>query len=199
LDRRTGPAVRLFDLSIDPAILLEATAITAAAGLISGLGPALLETRRLHGNPMRTLSSPERVRQRWRHAFVVADIAVTVALLVVTATLVDGYRRHFTNDVGYRTRPLLLIRVDNNDGVPIERIRGVLRALPGVAAADASTSLPYFASGRCSGSRPDAMIRGPFELSGSRSDPTSSPRSTCRCAPGAPSPRRIRRPRARRS
>ena len=54
-------------------------------GLVAGVGPALLETRRLHGNPMRTMASSDRVRQRWRHALVVIEIAVTVALLVVTA------------------------------------------------------------------------------------------------------------------
>src|SRR5438093_8121254 len=99
-----GESVRFFDLSIDPAILIDSVIITLVTGVVSGIGPTLLETRRLHGNPMRTMSSSDRVRQRWRHALVVMEIAVTVALLVVTATLLDGYRRSFTADVGYRMR-----------------------------------------------------------------------------------------------
>jgi putative ABC transport system permease protein len=145
--RNAGASVRFFDLSIDPSILIASAVITLLTGLVSGVGPALLETRRLHGNPMRTMASSDRVRQRWRHALVVMEIAVTVALLVVTATMIDGYRRNFTNDVGYRTRPLLMIRVENSGGVPIARILDVLKQMPGVAAAEASTTVPYLAFG----------------------------------------------------
>ena len=145
--RNAGASVRFFDLSIDPAILIASAVITLLTGLVSGIGPALLETRRLHGNPMRTMASSDRVRQRWRHALVVIEIAVTVALLVVTATMIDGYRRNFTNDLGYRTHPLLMTRVENSGGVPIARILEVLKQMPGVTAAEASTTVPYLGSG----------------------------------------------------
>ena len=142
-----GESVRFFDLSIDPAILIDSVVITLVTGVVSGIGPALLETRRLHGNPMRTMSSSDRVRQRWRHALVVMEIAVTVALLVVTATLLDGYRRSFTADIGYRTHPLLAMRVESGAGVPTARILDALKRLPGVASAAASTTVPYLVSG----------------------------------------------------
>ena len=145
--RNAGASVRFFDLSIDPAILIASAVITLLTGLVSGVGPALLETRRLHGNPMRTMASSDRVRQRWRHALVVIEIAVTVALLVVTATMIDGYRRNFTNDLGYRTQPLLMARIENSGGVPIARILDALKQMPGVAAAEASTTVPYLGSG----------------------------------------------------
>jgi predicted permease len=140
---RAGPFVSFFDLSIDPRIFVAAALITLATGVVSGVGPALLETRRLHGNPMHTIGSSDRVRQRWRHTLVVMEIAVTVALLVVTATMLDSYRRSLTMDVGYRTKPLLTMRVENSAGVPAPRIVDVLTHLPGVAAAAASTSVPY--------------------------------------------------------
>ena len=69
------------------------------------------------------------------------EIAVTVALLVVTATLLDGYRRSFTADVGYRTHPLLAMRVESGAGVPTARILDALKRLPGVASAAASTTV----------------------------------------------------------
>jgi putative ABC transport system permease protein len=145
--RNAGDGLRFFDLSTDPAVMIASAVITLATGLVSGVGPALLETRRLHGNPMRTMASSDRVRQRWRHALVVVEIAVTVALLVVTATMIDGYRRNFTSDLGYRTHPLLMTRVVNSGGVPIAQILDVLKEMPGVAAAEASTTVPYLASG----------------------------------------------------
>jgi putative ABC transport system permease protein len=145
--RNAGDALRFFDLSTDPKVMIASAVITLATGLLSGVGPALLETRRLHGNPMRTMSSSDPVRQRWRHALVVIEIAVTVALLVVTATMIDGYRRNFTDDLGYRTHPLLVTRVENNGGVPIARVVDALKQIPGVAAAEASTLVPYLASG----------------------------------------------------
>ena len=144
---RAGAFVAFFDLSVNPRILVASGLITLAAGVVAGVGPALLETRRLHGNPMRTIGSSDRVRQRWRHTLVVTEISVTVALLVVTTTMIDSYRRSFTIDVGYRTKPLLTMLVENANGVPTARIVDALKQLPGIAAASASTSVPYSASG----------------------------------------------------
>ncbi len=145
--RNGGPYLRLYDLSIDPRILFQSVLITIFTGIIAGIGPALLETRRLHGNPMRTLSSSDRVRQRWRHALVVMEIAVTVSLLVLTGSMVTIYRDQLTQDVGYRTHPLIAMRVENSGGVPTSRILGIVKQMPGVAAVAASTSVPFMSSG----------------------------------------------------
>jgi putative ABC transport system permease protein len=145
--RNGGPFLRLYDLSIDPRILFQSVLITILTGVVSGIGPALLETRRLHGNPIRTLSSSDRVRQRWRHTLVVMEIAVTVALLVVTGSMVTIYRDQLKQDVGYRTHPLIAMRVENSAGVPTSRILEVVKQMTGVAAAAASTSVPFMASG----------------------------------------------------
>src|SRR5262245_47302506 len=144
---RAGPMVAAFDLSIDPRVLAASALITLFTGVVAGVGPALLETRRLHGNPMHAIASPDRVRQRWRHTLVVMEIAVTVALLVVTATMINSYRRMFSIDLGYRTKPLLTMRVENSEGVPIARTVAAVTHLRGVASAAASTSVPYSASG----------------------------------------------------
>jgi len=145
--RNGGPFLRLYDLSIDPRILFQSVLITIFTGVVSGIGPALLETRRLHGNPMRTLSCSDRVRQRWRHALVVMEIAVTVALLVLTGSMVTIYRDQLKQDVGFRTHPLIAMRVENSGGVPTSRVLQVVKQMTGVAAAAASTSIPFLASG----------------------------------------------------
>jgi predicted permease len=144
---RAGDNVQFFDLTIDPAILLEAVIITLLTGVIAGVGPALIETRRLQQNPMRTISSSDRVRQRWRHALVVMEITVTIALLVVTGGMIGIYQRSLSSDVGYRTEGLLMMRVENSGGVPIARTLEALKQIPGVADAAASNSVPYLAVG----------------------------------------------------
>ena len=142
-----GADLSFFDVGIDFGILAKTAAIALLAGLAAGLAPALSETRRLHGNPLRTMATSDRVRQRWRHALVVLEITVTVALLVETAAMIDGYLRARTADMGYSTRPLMTVRVESPSGVPTERVLDVLRGLPGVAAAAASTTVPNAASG----------------------------------------------------
>ena len=137
-----------FDLSIDAHILVQTAIIALLTGIAAGVGPALYETRRLHTNPLRAIaSSSDRVRQRWRNALVVFEIAVTIALLVVTATMIDGYWRTRHAEVGFDTGPLLTVRVDNRNGVQSRRIVQALTGIPGVAAASASTLVPFAANG----------------------------------------------------
>jgi putative ABC transport system permease protein len=145
---RAGNDVGMFDLSLDAAILVKAIAITLLTGVLAGVGPALYETRRLHVNPLRTIASSDRVRQRWRHALVVMEITVTVALLVVTGAMVEGYFRTKTADMGFAPSPLLAASVENDAGVTPAPVLDVLRGVPGVAAAAATTGVPYTGGGR---------------------------------------------------
>jgi predicted permease len=169
---RSSDAVFL-DLSLDPGVLARVMLITLTAGLATGLAPALYETRRLHANPLRALGGSDRVRQRMRHGLVVFEIAVTLALLVVAASMIDGYRRAHRADVGFDIQPLLTARVENPNGVHGDDVLRVASQLPGVAAAAASTSVPFGARGETirvstaadgSVSVPveRAEIRGPF-------------------------------------
>ena len=97
--QRAGPLVAFFDLTIPWSVLMQGILLTLMTGVIAGMAPALNETRRLHLNPLNTLRTSERVRQRWRHALVVFEITVTIALLVVATMGVDTYRRM------HRSRP----------------------------------------------------------------------------------------------
>jgi putative ABC transport system permease protein len=135
---RSAGEITFFDLTIDTVIFLQTAIITLLTGVAAGVAPALYETRRLHTNPLRTMATSDRVRQRWRHALVVFEIAVTIALLVVTSTMIDGYWRSLHGAVGYPTHPLMNAWVDNQNGVPTTRILETLDDIPGVAAAAAS-------------------------------------------------------------
>jgi predicted permease len=142
-----GTGVRFFDLSVDASVFVQTAVITLLTGIASGVAPALYETRRLHVNPLRAIASSDRVRQRWRHSLVVLEVAVTVALLVVTTAMIDGYRRIKSSQMGFATHPLLSVLVENPTGVPTTQVLEALTHLPGVAAAAASTSVPTTATG----------------------------------------------------
>jgi len=144
--QRNVPGAGDFDLTIDRVILLQSALVTFLTGILSGIIPALYETRRLQANPLRLLASSDRARQRWRHALVVLEISVTVALMVVAAGQVDASRRMLTADVGFATTPLLTARVENPAGVSIPIVLDAVGRVPGVAAAAASSAVPMATS-----------------------------------------------------
>ena len=132
-----------FNLAIDARVFLQAAGIALVTGILTGIAPALYETRRLHGNPMRAIAASDRVRQRWRHALVVLEITITVALLVETAAMIDGYLRARSALLGYATAPLMSARLDNTAGVPAADTLDLVTHIPGVASAALSTTVPY--------------------------------------------------------
>ena len=132
-----------FDLSLDGRLFLQAAGVAFITGVLAGIAPALYETRRLHGNPMRTIATSDRVRQRWRHSLVVLEITITVALLVETAAMIDGYLRARSAQMGYVTAPLMSARLDNADGVPSSEMLDLVTHIPGVRSAALATTVPY--------------------------------------------------------
>jgi len=147
--RRSVPGnfLAFFDLSIDPHVLVESMLITLAAGIVAGLAPALYETRRLHANPLNALASPDATRQRLRHALVVLEITVTIALLVETGAMIGGYQRSLSADMGFDRRPLFVARVENGAGLQAAETLDLVSHVPGVASAAAATGLPYMGGG----------------------------------------------------
>lgn len=171
---RGGDGQDFHEVSIDPVIFVKVALVTILAGLLTGIMPALFETARLHVNPLRAIRGSDRVRQRLRHGLVVFEISVTVALLVVAASMIDGYRRARRADLGFDTASLLTARVERVEGVRSDDVLRVVSQLPGVATAAASTAVPFGMSGarvKVSGSADastpaieveQAAIRGPF-------------------------------------
>ena len=147
LVRRAGVNLARFDLSIDPWLFVQCAAITVASGIVAGAAPALYETRRLEANPLNSLASSDRVRQRWRHALVVVEITVTIALLVELGGMINGYQRTMDADMGFDRRPLLGAQIENARGIHVAETLDVVRRVPGVASAAAATSVPFMGSG----------------------------------------------------
>ena len=142
-----GGESAFFNFSLDRGIFAWTAGVTLLTGIAAGIAPAVYETRRLHVNPLRAMAGSDRVRQRWRNTLVVLEITMTVALLVVTTAMIDGYQRHTRGQMGFDTQPLLNARVENPRGVPTARVLEVAQRIPGVASAAASSNRPYLRSG----------------------------------------------------
>jgi predicted permease len=143
---RAGPDARMFDLTMHPSVIAQIVLVATAAALGIGLAPALYETRRLQHNPLVTLRTSDRVRQRWRHALVGFEIAITIALLVVTGSMVGSFFRATAAERGYVRDHLLTVRIENATGVVPQRALDVIRSVAGVQAAAVSTAVPYAGS-----------------------------------------------------
>jgi predicted permease len=135
------------DLSIHPGVLINTIAITLFAGVLAGIGPALLETRRMQIDPLRGIKTSDRLRQRWSHALVVLEITFTLALLVVTSSMVSGYQRAVSADVGFNLE-LLMTAMVRAKSVPTEQLVELIAKVPGVEVVAAATSVPMLGSGR---------------------------------------------------
>jgi len=73
-------------------------------------------------------------------------VAVTIALLVVTSAMMDGYRRVMSADAGFALRPLIGAGLRHRDGVNVDNVLARLERIPGVASVAASTAVPYVSS-----------------------------------------------------
>ena len=130
------------DVSIHVGVLIKSIAITLLAGVIAGLAPALVETRRLQFDPLRAIAASDRARQRWSHTLVVLEITLTLALLVVTSSMIGGVTRAMASETGFDMRPLMAAIVERSDGVPVGQLADRLRQVPGVGAVAAATAVP---------------------------------------------------------
>ena len=114
---RLAPASlpRLAEVAVDERVLLFAVAVCAAAVLLFGLAPALALST---GNMLaavkdagRGMSSGRR-GSRLQSAFVVAEIAIAVLLVVGSGLLVKSFARMRGADAGFDTARLVSLRIE---------------------------------------------------------------------------------------
>jgi putative ABC transport system permease protein len=163
---RNLPTMDKYDLTIDWSMIVQSALVTIAAGLLTGVAPAFYETRRLHVNPLNAIRGSDRVRQRWRHALVVFEIAATVALLVSTGAMLASYRKNLNDSPGFDTKPIFSAGVEDPNGVKSDALLARVRAIPGIAAAEITTTIPYLAGGVVRRAAPDAASTAPIPARG---------------------------------
>jgi predicted permease len=141
---RIGANLAKFDLSISPAVLLQSATIAISAGILAGLAPALYETARLQLNPLRGLQSSDRLRQRWSHGLVVAEISITVALLVLATSMVIGYQRLRDAQFGFDTRHTAVVAMRNEKTVAVRPLLDRVATVPGIRSAAVASGTPMY-------------------------------------------------------
>ncbi|MBK6781477.1 MAG: ABC transporter permease [Gemmatimonadetes bacterium] len=145
----------LDDVRLAPVALGWSLGLTLLTGLVFGLAPALLATDRRLADPLRlSAGSTRRGSTRLRTALVIAEVALSVALLVGAGLLVRTLRELQRVDVGYPAAgitavTLALPQAAGAPGAPappldplLEGLLQRVRALPGVTGAAYASGLP---------------------------------------------------------
>lgn len=140
-------------LRVDGPVLLATFAFSVLTGLASGLSPALRYRKADLDAALRGMHrlDPKRSRTRFLSGLVVAQVALSMALLVAGGLLTKDFLHLLTVDTGVKTDRVLAFRLElphrryASDEQRAELARQVverLRAAPGVDSAAAVSTLP---------------------------------------------------------
>jgi len=130
---------------VDGRVLLVSLLAAVASALVFGLAPAWRSLKTDLVPALKNTESGQGGRQRLigRSALVVTQIALAMVLLIVTAGILDGFRKVLVTDPGFRTDHLLLAGLDTSTvgysstrtKAFYRRLEDRVRTLPGVASA----------------------------------------------------------------
>jgi putative ABC transport system permease protein len=159
-----GPTASLFpgqlasigiSVAINGRVLLYTVGAAVTAGLLFGVGPALQGLRGggrewLTGEGTAGRLTTSAAGRRVQNAFVVAEIALSLMLLVGAGVLLRSFSRLQSVDPGFNTKNLLTMRLSlpreqyKKDGVGVffEEVSRRLATVPGVVSAGATTQFP---------------------------------------------------------
>ena len=152
LEQLVPPAMTLFTSpSLNGATLAVAAAVSVATGLLFGLAPALTMTRPSLTDALKGSGRNTPGGQHSRGLFVVAEVAMTLVLLVAAGLLLQTFYRMRYADLGVRPEGLLTLRTtlpqDRYEDFPrrvafYDRVLDGVQRLPGVVSAGYTTSVP---------------------------------------------------------
>jgi putative ABC transport system permease protein len=138
---------------LDHRVLIVSVLAAAASAFLFGLAPA---RRSLHTDLVPGLKTPDAVdttRRRFagRNALVVAQIALSMVLMLATGMLLDGFRKMLALDPGFRTDHVMVLSSDTElvrytpaqTRVFYRDLVERARALPGVTAVGLTNSVPF--------------------------------------------------------
>jgi predicted permease len=145
---------RLHDVTIDPAVLTFAVALSLLTGVLFGIAPAWRCSRNELQAALKEASARSggsREKLRLRNGLVVLETACSLLLLVTAGLLVNSFIRVLRVPPGFNPSGVLIARTQFDDtrypkaelcGVAEKEIIARLRRLPGVQAVGFVTNLP---------------------------------------------------------
>jgi len=165
-------------IAIDGRVLAFTILLTFAASLLAGLMPGFSAAHAAPADMLKGVRGPARgqTAKRLSHAVVVAEIALSIVLLVGAGLLIRSFARVLQQDPGFRPAGLLSVSIflpsnrypDDPQQIRFfEDLLDRLRQLPGVTAAGGVTTLPMSSVG--------VDHDMPFAVAGTASD-TADPR-----------------------
>jgi putative ABC transport system permease protein len=148
-----GSIPRAADIAIDFRVLLFSFVVSIATGILFGLAPAWQASRSTIGSVLKEGGrSSNASGGRWlRGALLVAEVAMSIILLVGAALLLRSFARLTSVDPGFRPEHVLAFRValpnatyseDHQRSAFFARLMEALDGLPEVASAGITQSLP---------------------------------------------------------
>jgi len=146
---------RLAAARADWSIFLFALCVALANGLLFGLAPAwrssvFAGSSALHGLGVRGAASG--LRDRTRRALVMAEVAITVALVAIGGQLLGSFIRLLTTDPGFQADRIVasvVLAEPERYSTPEQRTQiyrrflDAVRAIPGVTSAGSVDALPF--------------------------------------------------------
>jgi predicted permease len=170
-----GKLPRLDQVEVDTNALAFTLAVSALAGIISGLLPALQLSRTNLINGLRDGGqnmSGSRNRSRALNGLVIAEVALALVLLIGAGLLIRSFARLLEVDPGFASENALAIdlslngeRFANRRHIFMEQLIARLASLPGVVAVGATSHLPL--SGE-EGARPFRVVGDAAKATGEK-------------------------------
>jgi putative ABC transport system permease protein len=144
-----GTIPRLGEVTIDGRIALFALLLAAATALVFGLAPAGRASLTDLTGALKGRRATSGADTRLRSAFVVAQIALALMLLVGAGLLTRGFGRLLQRDLGFERANLvttwMLPPVSlTNKVATMEQVRDEVAAIPGVRSAALTSTVPLF-------------------------------------------------------
>jgi putative ABC transport system permease protein len=143
---------RVEQVTLNPAVLLFAVALSALTAVLFGLAPAMEEARSnlydmLKEGAQATTAGD--VRQRFRRGLVIAEVAIAFVLLVGAGLLMRSFAAMLGTNPGFNAHNALTLeislgrRTQEQRTMFLDQTLEKLAALPGVVGTGAASSLPF--------------------------------------------------------
>ena len=146
--------MRLPPMTFDLRVFLFALAIAAAATLAFALVPALRASRQSLTDALRGQRTGTASGSRLRSALVVAQVAVSMVLIVSALVLARNFTRLAAIDIGFKTGGVYSLNIRGAED-DVSRVAASLAADPRVAEVAATSGNPLFGRGRILPASPD--------------------------------------------
>jgi putative ABC transport system permease protein len=145
-----APVPLLVDLSLDTRVLAFTTIVAVLATLAFGILPALTASRIDLVSALKGMTGDGRRHSRLRSAFLVAQVSMSVLLLIVAGLFIRGFRNAQSLDLGFDVNGVMTASLDlETRGYSEARGRDFIRSLtdrlgrdPGVVSANIVDIVP---------------------------------------------------------